>query len=277
MSNTGVKTDEKKQHFDDIYVEATPTRILDALSYVSDDFNREMFDAHILPWAMAQTAHGTTVSKSAAAAGFSPGKGKKLNFVDLCSCFGNTTMATVYGMNYDEIRENWKDETACQTIQARRRIPIHITGIDISQPALNYGKSAGLYDEAICTDLNQRDTPEFEQVEMVMSEADILLSTAALVYLDLQTIESIVSSFAGGKGEGMRAGQLPQSLRAGEGGRHEADLAQAPRLRGEPGHAAPTDERAGNEQLSRGGVELARIVGAQEAFVKWDDCILGIE
>lgn len=206
MSNTGVKTDEKKQHFDDIYVEATPvpykTRILDALSYVSDDFNREMFDAHILPWAMAQTAHGTTVSKSAAAAGFSPGKGKKLNFVDLCSCFGNTTMATVYGMNYDEIRENWKDETACQTIQARRRIPIHITGIDISQPALNYGKSAGLYDEAICTDLNRRDTPEFEQVQQVMGEADILLSTAALVYLDLQTIESIVSSFAGGKGEG---------------------------------------------------------------------------
>ena len=206
MSNTGVKTDEKKQHFDDIYVEATPvpykTRILDALSYVSDDFNRQMFDAHILPWAMAQTAHGTAVSKSAAAAGFSPGKGKKLNFVDLCSCFGNTTMATVYGMNYDEIRENWKDETACQTIQARRRIPIHITGIDISQPALNYGKSAGLYDEAICTDLNQRDTPEFEQVQRAMGVADILLSTAALVYLDLQTIESIVSSFADGKGEG---------------------------------------------------------------------------
>mmetsp|Transcript_33395 Transcript_33395/g.70197 ORF Transcript_33395/g.70197 Transcript_33395/m.70197 type:complete len:151 (+) Transcript_33395:141-593(+) len=84
MSNTGVKTDEKKQHFDDIYVEPTPvpykTRILDALDYVSDDFNLQMFDAHILPWARTVTAHGTSVSKSAAAAGFKVGNGKKTQF-----------------------------------------------------------------------------------------------------------------------------------------------------------------------------------------------------
>jgi len=206
MTNTGVKTDEKKQHFDDIYVESTPvpykTRILDALDYVSDDFNREMFDAHILPWALSVTAHGSTVSKSAAGAGIAPGKGKELKFVDLCSCFGNTTMATVYGMTYNQIRENWSDETKCQSIQATRRIPVSITGIDISQPALDYGKSAGLYDGTICSNLNERDTSEFEQVKTVMGEADILLSTAALVYLDLETIDTIVSSFASGGDEG---------------------------------------------------------------------------
>lgn len=206
MSKTGVKTDEKKQHFDDIYVEATPvpykTRILDALSYVSDDFNREMFDAHILPWAKQLTAHGSTLSKSAAAAGHTPGSGKELNFVDLCSCFGNTTMATIYGMTYDAIRENWSDETKCQTIQATRRLPVSVTGIDISAPALAYGKSAGLYDDTICTNLNERKTSEFEQVKKVMGHADILLSTAALVYLDLETIDSIIKSFAEGGDEG---------------------------------------------------------------------------
>ncbi|KAL7532878.1 hypothetical protein ACHAXR_006648 [Thalassiosira sp. AJA248-18] len=188
MSNTGVKTDEKKQHFDDIYVESTPvpykTRILDALDYVSDDFNREMFDAHILQWAKTVTANG-----------------KELKFVDLCSCFGNTTMATIYGMTYDAIRENWSDETKCQTIQATRRIPAKVTGIDISQPALDYGKSAGLYDEAICTNLNERDTAEFGQVKKVMEEADMLLSTAALVYLDLETIDTIIEAFAKGGSE----------------------------------------------------------------------------
>jgi len=203
-SSTGVKTDEKKQHFDDIYVESTPvpykTRILDALSYVSDDFNRQMFDAHILPWAQKITAHGPDLSSSAAAAGHKPGPGHELNFVDLCSCFGNTTMATVYGMSYDKIRENWSDETRCQTIESTRRFPVNVTGIDISAPALSYGKSAGLYDATICGDLNDRSTPEFEQVNKVMGEADILLSTAALVYLDLETIESIVSSFAKGAG-----------------------------------------------------------------------------
>lgn len=210
MSNTGVKTDEKKQHFDDIYVEPTPvpykTRILDALDYVSDDFNREMFDAHILPWAMKATAHGSSVSKSAKAAGISPGTGRKLGFVDLCSCFGNTTMATVYGMSYDAIRENWSDETKCRTIQATRRIPVSITGIDISQPALDYGKSAGLYDEAIRSNLNERSTPEFDMAKKAMGDADILLSTAALVYLDLETIDALVKSFAEGGGDDTREG-----------------------------------------------------------------------
>ena len=35
-----------------------------------------------------------------------------------------------------------------------------------------------------------------------MKEADILLSTAALVYLDLESIECIVSSFAGNQAPG---------------------------------------------------------------------------
>mmetsp|Transcript_5058 Transcript_5058/g.10928 ORF Transcript_5058/g.10928 Transcript_5058/m.10928 type:complete len:278 (+) Transcript_5058:161-994(+) len=213
MSNTGVKTDDKKQHFDDIYVEPTPvpykTRILDALDYVSDEFNRQMFDAHILPWARQMTAHGSSVSKSAMAAGHAPGSGRELNFVDLCSCFGNTTMATIYGMSYDAIRENWSDEERCRTIDAARRLPVNITGIDISMPALDYGISAGLYDEAICADLNQRETAEFAQVEHVMAEADILLSTAALVYLDLESIETIVSAFAlGGCQEGTKEGYV---------------------------------------------------------------------
>eukprot|EP00578_Thalassiosira_sp_NH16_P016023 CAMPEP_0181118008 /NCGR_PEP_ID=MMETSP1071-20121207/22843_1 /TAXON_ID=35127 /ORGANISM="Thalassiosira sp., Strain NH16" /LENGTH=262 /DNA_ID=CAMNT_0023202467 /DNA_START=14 /DNA_END=802 /DNA_ORIENTATION=+ len=199
MTNTGVKTDEKKQHFDDIYVESTPvpykTRILDALDYVSDDFNRQMFDAHILPWA-------------AAAAGCPKGSGRELNFVDLCSCFGNTTMATIYGMTYDAIRENWSDETKCRTIQSTRRIPVNVTGIDISQPALDYGKTAGLYDDTICSNLNERSTAEYEQVKKVMGDADILLSTAALVYLDLETIDGIIKSFAEGGDEQKEEGYI---------------------------------------------------------------------
>lgn len=182
--NTGVKTDEKKQHFDDIYVAPNPvpykTRILDALSYVSDDFNRQMFDSHILSFAQSLSSSRT------------------VNFVDLCSCFGNTTMATIYGMTYNDIRENWKDEASCIKISGDRRFGTKITGIDISSPALEYGKSAGLYDETICCNLNERDHGKFGQVTNVMADADILLSTAALVYLDLETIEALISSFAKG-------------------------------------------------------------------------------
>lgn len=176
-----VKTDEKKQHFDDIYVKETPvpykTEILDKLEYISDNKNREVFDRLILPWIQQQD--------------------KKLNYVDLCACFGNTTMATVYGMTYDEICDNWKDEDTCMFIQGKRRFDCHSTAIDISANAMAYGKKSGLFDDVITVDLNEVTlVEEQKQVKAVMSNADIFLSTAALVYLDLATIERLVEAFA---------------------------------------------------------------------------------
>jgi hypothetical protein len=188
-----IKTDDKKQHFDDIYVAETPVpykvRILDALEYISDNFNREMFDAHIMPWVQQQS-------------------GTKLQFVDLCSCFGNTTMATVYGMTYNDICENWKDETSCRTIQGKRRFDCDVTAMDISGPAMAYGKSVGLYDTSIVCNLNERSTEEFAQVLESMKAADILLSTAALVYLDLEAIDQIISAFASGSSSSSSEGYI---------------------------------------------------------------------
>ena len=176
-----VKTDEKKQHFDDIYVAETPvpykTQILDKLEYISDNNNRQMFDRLILPWIQKQ--------------------GIKLNYVDLCACFGNTTMATVCGMTYDQICENWKDNTSCMTIQGKRRFDCHTTAIDISANAMAYCMKTGLFDESIVADLNDNTlVEEQKQVQSAMSNADIFLSTAALVYLDLETIERLVQAFA---------------------------------------------------------------------------------
>ncbi|MEX1058052.1 MAG: hypothetical protein WED11_09980 [Natronospirillum sp.] len=182
-----IKTDEKKQHFDDIYVAQTPVpfkeRIMDELEYISDDFNRDTFDRLIMPWVQSQ-------------------EGRQLNYVDLCACFGNTTMATVYGMGYDSIRENWRDEQACQTIAGERRFPCHITGIDISANAMAYGKSSGLFDQIIVSDLNAPKDDEQQAVETAMREADIVISTASLVYLDTSTIENLLSAFVAGEGEG---------------------------------------------------------------------------
>jgi hypothetical protein len=189
-----IKTDEKKQHFDDIYVEETPVpykiRILDALDYISDNFNRQMFDRLILPWIQAQQELDNNP------------KSKSIEYVDLCACFGNTSMATVYGMTYAQICENWKDETACMTIQGTRRFPCTITGIDISKNAMAYGKKVGIYDTTLVCDLNDDSVPEQQAVLDTMKTADVLISTAALVYLDLEAIESIVGAFASKPAEG---------------------------------------------------------------------------
>ncbi len=188
MSGSGVKTDEKKQHFDDIYVAETPVpfkeRILDALDYVSDNFNKQTFDRLILPWAQQQAAD------------------RPLNFVDLCACFGNTTMATLYGMDFEAIRHNWRSAEAAQQIDQPRRFPAKVTGIDISGNALAYGKSAGLYDETIEADLNNPPAPTQQAVEQTMAEADVVISTAALVYLEPEAIARILDAFAANQREG---------------------------------------------------------------------------
>ena len=194
VNNTGVQTDEKKQHFDDIYVCDTPVpykiRILDALEYVSDDFNKAMFEDHILP--------------------VFDGKGSSgIKYVDLCACFGNTTMAALHGMSYNEIRDNWSTEEKCQTIDKPRRTfgaadGCHVTAVDISPQAMKYGKTVGLYDEAIVCNLNDRKSEQFLAAKEAIGQADIFISTAALVYLELESIEELVESFdANGSDNGM--------------------------------------------------------------------------
>jgi hypothetical protein len=184
-----IKTDEvKKQHFDDIYVEKTPVpykiHILDALEYISDNFNGQMFDRLILPWIQAQT--------------------KPIQYVDLCACFGNTSMATVYGMDCAQICENWKDETACMQIQGTRRFPCTTTGIDISENAMAYSKNVGIFDTTLVCDLNEPDdsVPEKQAVLETMKTADVLISTAGLVYLEIAAIDTIVGAFANNPAEG---------------------------------------------------------------------------
>ncbi|MFP3874422.1 MAG: class I SAM-dependent methyltransferase [Thiohalophilus sp.] len=188
MAKPDVRTDEKKQHFDDIYIAENPVpfkeRILDELEYVSDNFNRQTFDRLILPW--AQKAAGD----------------KPLNFVDLAGCFGNTTMATLYGMDYEDIRNNWRDSEACKQIDGQRRFPAATTGIDISANALAYGHSAGLYDTTIEADLNAMSPDVGQHVMAAMEKADIVISTASLVYLEPEAIDKLLNAFASGKGEG---------------------------------------------------------------------------
>ncbi len=188
MSDSGIQTDEKKQHFDDIYVARNPVpfkeRILDDLNYVSDNFNRQTFDRLILPWAQEKAAGGA------------------LNFVDLAGCFGNTTMATLNGMDYEAIRENWKDADAAQKVNQPRRFDARVTGIDISGNALAYGQSAGIYDDTIEADLNTPDADQQASLDKTLSEANIMISTAALVYLSTEAVERVLNAFASGDDEG---------------------------------------------------------------------------
>jgi hypothetical protein len=112
-------------------------------------------------------------------------------------------MATVYGMTYEQICDNWKDDTSCRTIQALRRLTnCEITAVDISEPAMSYGSSVGSYDNNIVCNSNDRSSDAFGKVAKAMQEATVCISTAALVSLDLESIELLVGSFPSNPDEG---------------------------------------------------------------------------
>lgn len=181
--------EKKKENFNYVYVSDTPVAfkeiLLEPWDYVSDDFSKREFDRIILPWVWDLVD-----------------KGKVVNFVDVCPCFGNTTMATLYGMSSKQIRENWKDSTTCQTIDGVRRFPAHTTGIDYSVSALAYGNACGLYDDVVAVDLNNLSKDKEMEIHEVLSRADVMVACAALVYLDLEAMEKVLRAFCDSENDG---------------------------------------------------------------------------
>lgn len=186
QSSSAIKTDEKKQHFDDIYVAPDPVpfkeQIIDALDYISDDYNRATFNRLVRPWL--------------------EGRDGKTSYLDLCCCFGNTTLAVAHQMSVEELKQNWADAGSAETPLKPRQFDLKTTGIDISASALAFTQRAEIFDQTIAADLNQMDAAMRDRVMAAMAEADVLVSTAALVYLDLETVEELIAAYANVPREG---------------------------------------------------------------------------
>lgn len=177
----GAEAASKKQHFGDIYNELTPvafkTRIMDSLDYICDDYTKSEFER----LGLVEFCSGV------------PGGCK---FLDLCCCFGNTTMALVHGMSVMDIKANWADDEACKKVAKPRLFAATVTGVDLSANAVAYGQSAGLFDAGIQCDLNKWTPTQKQEMGAVMAEQDVLCATAALVYLELETCDFLFSKFA---------------------------------------------------------------------------------
>jgi len=180
--------EEGKQNFDWIYTEETPvaykTQILDARNYITDNSTRAEFDRMIKPKC-------DDLAKA---------RGGKLNFLDLGSCFGNSTLGMVYGMPTEDLRSFWKDEKSCQKVTAERRFPCKTIAVDLSENALKYCKSSGLADETHCINLN--DAQERQNFKDTLQSTDILFSGATLCYLTAEAVDDVIGTFARGKGDG---------------------------------------------------------------------------
>jgi len=180
--------DEGKQNFDWIYTKETPvsykTEILDGRDYITDNSTRAEFDRMLLN----------------KCDGLAKARGGKLNFMDLGSCFGNSTLGMVYGMPTEELRKFWKDDESCLKLTKERRFPAHTIAVDLSEPALAYCKKAGLADETHAINLN--DAEERVKFKGTLQTTDILFSGATLCYLTPEAVDDLIGIFASGQGEG---------------------------------------------------------------------------
>eukprot|EP00929_Paragymnodinium_shiwhaense_P082120 TRINITY_DN43169_c0_g1_i1.p1 TRINITY_DN43169_c0_g1~~TRINITY_DN43169_c0_g1_i1.p1 ORF type:complete len:1161 (-),score=191.56 TRINITY_DN43169_c0_g1_i1:681-4106(-) len=190
-SQHGAAAPNKKQQFDDIYGASNPipykVKLLDQLNYIADDAVRQEFDRCLL-------------NSVVDLAGKLEKRGLHLNVVDLCSSFGNTTMAIVNGMSTAAIARNWSDVTVCEKVQCERRFPCRVLAVDKSVRATDYVLRAGIADERLVVDLNS--AAGVRAVAPRMDEAHLAICTAGLVYLNVDTIMPLVHAFASADGEG---------------------------------------------------------------------------
>lgn len=180
--------EDGKQNFDWIYTKETPvaykTHILDARDYITDNSSRSEFDRLLLP----------------KCEGLAKARGGKLNFLDLGSCFGNSTLGMVYGQTSAQIKEFWKDDESCMKLTVTKRFPCVTTGVDISENALAYGKKSGILDETVTSNLN--DAQERVKMHSTLANTDILFSGATLCYLTADAVDDIMRIFASSDSEG---------------------------------------------------------------------------
>lgn len=114
----------------------------------------------------------------------------KLKVVEVGTSYGNTTLAYRCGLNWNQTGEFWKDES--QVLKPIRNM--HVTALDMSVPALNYGLRRGVFDAIIPHDFNSHLTTEIIQS---FEGADVLVSIMISSYIKTLAWQRLFFAFLG--------------------------------------------------------------------------------
>lgn len=124
-----------------------------------------------------------------------------VNCIDILSAYGDSLLATVHGMKPEEIYDAWSTSEKSVTSIKPRQFNCQTLAIDISQPALKYGKRAGIFDRFIATDINNPSELEEEQISQSLKSAHFV-HLGAPGYISFERFKSIVEYFSEGCGYG---------------------------------------------------------------------------
>lgn len=122
--------------------------------------------------------------------------------IDLLSAYGDSFLATIYGMSPEEIFTAWGDEESSLNLPKQRRFRCKTLGVDISDPALDYGRRAGIFDETLRLDINKMSVLDKQQLSTALSAAHFL-HLGAPGYVNLDQFYFIVDAFAEGNDFGV--------------------------------------------------------------------------
>jgi len=117
--------------------------------------------------------------------------GSPVKVADIGCCYGNTSLMFTCGFTWAETVQTW---------QGRKMLPVsrkrfHVTGIDLSENAMQYGLTAGIFDSVICTDLNNLTSAPTGKALEILREADVLLMIMSSCYFDIGTIQWLFREF----------------------------------------------------------------------------------
>lgn len=122
--------------------------------------------------------------------------------VDLLSAYGDSFLATVYGMFPEEIFDAWSSEEKSLNLPKSRRFNCKTLGVDISKSALNYAHQAGIFDEIMAVDINNLSPTKHQQISDALNTANFV-HLGAPGYINLDTFQFIIDSFASGENFGV--------------------------------------------------------------------------
>ena len=96
----------------------------------------------------------------------------------------------------------WSSEETCYRLHKPRQFPVKTFAADKSEPALQYGKDAGIFDQVAAVDFN-KPTPEQETILREKCQTANILIMNSLAYLNDGVFEQLLGWFESGKEPGI--------------------------------------------------------------------------
>lgn len=177
-----------KANFDKIYVKDDPReyfRVLHGLDYIIPDLAAPV---------LTQIAETLTQARK-----------RPIKVLDLGSSYGTVSALLRLPIDIDRLSQRYRDLQAFGLTSAKvieldrayfaswpRCVDVTTVGLDISAPAIAYGKATGLLDQGFAENLEQRDPSP--ALQAALRDVDLIVSTGCVGYVGARTFARLLAA-----------------------------------------------------------------------------------